>query len=92
MQHPENVATGIVLRFLGSLRRERLHVIPEDRLRGLRDSIRDAIQTAVQCEREACARVADAELNGTQIALAIRLRRRAKRPRVWRRGESPVLS
>lgn len=92
MQHPENVATTIVLHFLGTLGRERLDRIPEEALRQLRNSIRDATGAAVEHEREACARIAEADPDGAGIAEVIRLRRNAPSPPVWRREDSSVLS
>jgi hypothetical protein len=92
VQHPENTATAIVLRFLGTLGRAKLDLIPEAGLRDLRNSIRDAIGSAVEHEREACARVAEAQSRASPVAQAIRSRRQAGPPPVWRRGESPTFS
>jgi hypothetical protein len=92
MQHPQNVATILVLRFLGTLGRDRLDRIPEEALRQLRNSIRDAIGAAVEHERKACARVAEADPDGARIGKAIRSRRTAPSSPVWRREDSPVLS
>jgi hypothetical protein len=92
MQHPENVATTIVLRFLGTLGRDNLDRIPEEALRQLRNSIREAIRAAEEHEREGCTRIAEADPDGARIAEAIRLRRNAPAPPVWRREDSPVLS
>ncbi len=92
MQHPQNVATTIVLRFLGTLGRDNLDRVPEEALRQLRNLIRDAIRAAVKHEREACARVAEADPDGARIGEAIRLRRNAPSSPVWRREDSPVLS
>lgn len=92
MQHPQNVATTLVLRFLGTLGREQFDRIPEEALRQLRNSIRDAIRAAVEHEREACAEVAESDPDGARISEAIRLRRDAPSSPVWRREDSPVLS
>ncbi len=56
----ETTANAIVLKFLGRIQAAGRESIPEGSVRWLRDAIRDAIATAADKEREACARIAEA--------------------------------
>ena len=92
MPHSEDIATSIVLKFLGSLEQGRREVVPYEDLRRLRNSIRDSIDEAVRRERDACIASAEASLPGKLVASAVRAARDNEIARRWKVRSTPSRS